>query len=90
MRTKDWQGSLEPWLLLAPMLIIFALVTAWPLVTTLWFSFTNAQLDESEMARFIGFGNYIRMMNDARFVSALGFTAYYTIIVTIAASAICE
>jgi len=60
-----WQKNIEPWLLLAPMLVIFAMVTAWPLVTTAWFSFTHALLDESEGARFIGLGNYMALFQDA-------------------------
>jgi multiple sugar transport system permease protein len=39
-------------------------------------------------SRWIGFNNYIRMFNDTRFMSALNFTAYYTVIVTIAIFAI--
>jgi len=60
-----WQKNIEPWLFLAPMLAIFSLVTAWPLMTTAWFSFTHALLDESEGARFIGLGNYIALFQDA-------------------------
>ena len=47
------------WLFLAPMLVVLAIVAAWPLLRTLWLGFTNARLGEMGDARFIGFGNYL-------------------------------
>lgn len=34
----------QAWVLLAPMLIVMFLLTAWPLARTLWLSFTDTAL----------------------------------------------
>ncbi len=47
------------WLFLLPMLIVLAAVAGWPLVRTIWFGFTDAQLSDLTAAKFIGFGNYL-------------------------------
>lgn len=46
------------WLFLLPMLLVLALVAAWPLLQTIRFSLTDARLSDLEGASFIGFGNY--------------------------------
>lgn len=48
----------SPWLFLAPMLIVLALVAAWPLLRTIWLGFTDANLLQMEKARWIGLDNY--------------------------------
>jgi len=47
------------WVFLAPMLIVLALVAGWPLVRSIYFSFTDASLSNIEAARWIGFENYL-------------------------------
>jgi trehalose/maltose transport system permease protein len=47
------------WFLL-PMLIALAVVAGWPLLRSIWFSFTDASLNNLEAAEWIGFGNYLR------------------------------
>lgn len=47
------------WLFLTPMLIILALVAGWPLLRTIWFGFTDANLSDLSNAQFIGFENYL-------------------------------
>ncbi|MFM1859074.1 MAG: Trehalose transport system permease protein SugA [Pseudomonadota bacterium] len=46
------------WLLLAPMLVAMAIVVVWPLLRSFWFGFTDAALDEPEIARFVGLENF--------------------------------
>lgn len=46
------------WLFLAPMLIGMALVAAWPLGRSIWFSLTDANLNDLGSAQFIGLENY--------------------------------
>lgn len=46
------------WLFLTPMLIILALVAAWPLLRTIWLGFTDANLLKMEQAKWIGLDNY--------------------------------
>ncbi len=47
------------WLFLTPMLIVLALVAGWPLLRTIWFGFTDANLSDLSGAQFIGFENYL-------------------------------
>src|SRR5215467_11454617 len=47
------------WLFLAPMLILLALVAGWPLIRTIWFGFTDANLADLSSWKFIGLDNYI-------------------------------
>ncbi len=44
---------------LAPTLIVLALVAGWPLLRTIYFSFTNASLTSLGTAEFVGFNNYL-------------------------------
>ena len=46
------------WLFLVPMLVVLALVAAWPLFQTIQFSLTDARLSDLEGAKFVGFRNY--------------------------------
>jgi len=47
------------WQFLTPMLVVLALVAAWPLARTIWFGFTDAHLADLSSARFIGIDNYL-------------------------------
>lgn len=47
------------WLFLAPMLVTLALVAGWPLLRTIWFSFTDARLGAFGDYAFVGFDNYL-------------------------------
>ncbi|MBB3020606.1 trehalose/maltose transport system permease protein [Microvirga lupini] len=47
------------WLFIAPSLIILALIAGWPLARTIWFSFTDADLNNLSDYEFIGFENYL-------------------------------
>ncbi|MBE1275632.1 carbohydrate ABC transporter permease [Enterovibrio baiacu] len=58
------------WWFLAPMLITLAMVAGWPLLRTFWFSLTNATLDGSGVAEFIGFDNYL-IYEDGEFYGIL-------------------
>ncbi|WP_421399693.1 carbohydrate ABC transporter permease [Agrobacterium fabrum] len=46
------------WLFLAPTFLVLALVAGWPLVRTVWFSFTDASLTNLDGAQFVGLKNY--------------------------------
>lgn len=47
------------WLFITPMIVVMVLVAGWPLLRTLWFSFTDADLKELGAAKFVGFSNYV-------------------------------
>jgi trehalose/maltose transport system permease protein len=46
------------WTFLAPMLVVLLMVAAWPLGRTIWFSFTDANINDPSIAQFVGFANY--------------------------------
>lgn len=47
------------WLFLMPMLVVLALVALWPLLRTIWLSFTDANLLHMEDAKFTGLDNFV-------------------------------
>ncbi|MBE7732484.1 sugar ABC transporter permease [Devosia sp. CC-YST696] len=47
------------WFLL-PMMAALAVVAGWPLLRSIWFSFTDASLTDLYGSEFVGFGNYLR------------------------------
>jgi trehalose/maltose transport system permease protein len=50
--------SRTAWLFLAPMLMVLLLVAVWPLGRTIWFSFTDANINNLDATQFIGLDNY--------------------------------
>ncbi len=47
------------WLFLAPMLVVLAVVAAWPLLRTIWLAFTDANLLRLDQARWAGLDNFV-------------------------------
>jgi len=68
------------WLFMAPMLLVLALVAGWPLVRTMWFGFTDANLSDLDAAEFIGFVNYYYLMSDPDWWNAVWNTLVFTIV----------
>ncbi|CAN7668341.1 sugar ABC transporter permease [Rhizobium sp. LjRoot98] len=81
-RRSGWRGLVY----IAPAMALVILFFVMPVIFTGWMSLHNWPLMGG--TRWIGFNNYVRMFHDARFMSALRFTAYYTVIVTIAIFAV--
>ncbi len=46
------------WLFLAPMLVVLALVAAWPLLRTIWLGLTDANLLRMDQAKWVGLDNF--------------------------------
>jgi trehalose/maltose transport system permease protein len=76
------------WLFLAPMLIVLALVAAWPLLRTIFFSFTNATLVDMSRYAFVGLSNYLSydggrwygVLTDPQWLLALRNTVLFAVI----------
>ena len=47
------------WLFLAPMLLLMLVVAVWPLARSIWFSFTDMNINDISAAKFVGLENYI-------------------------------
>ncbi|NLS06407.1 sugar ABC transporter permease [Rhizobium sp. P32RR-XVIII] len=81
-RKSQWRGLLY----IAPAMALVIVFFVMPVLFTGWMSLHNWPL--MGVSRWIGLANYTRMLNDGRFMAALNFTAYYTVIVTIAIFAV--
>ena len=46
------------WLFLAPMVLLMLVVAVWPLVRSIWFSFTDININDISAATFVGWENY--------------------------------
>ena len=73
-------------LFVAPALVLVTVFFVIPLGMTFWMSLHNWPL--LGRPRFIGLGNYTRLLGDAQFWSSLRFTVYYTLVVTVAIFAV--
>ncbi|MEN4832800.1 sugar ABC transporter permease [Pantoea vagans] len=71
----------QAWMLLAPMLLVMLLLTAWPLLRTIWLSFTDAALIGSgETPAWIGLENYLYALSDPDFRASIWRTLYFTLV----------
>ncbi len=81
-KRTGWAGLLY----IAPAMALVTVFFVIPVLFTLWMSLHRWPLLGAPS--WIGLGNYTRMVTDARFFTALGFTAHYTVVVTIAIFAV--
>jgi trehalose/maltose transport system permease protein len=68
------------WIFLAPMMVALLLVAAWPLLRTVLFSFTDANLNDLSSWSFIGFANYLYLFEDPLWWKAVGNTLFFTVV----------
>ncbi|WP_054308336.1 sugar ABC transporter permease [Mesorhizobium sp. 1M-11] len=75
------QQDRTAWLLLTPMIAIMVLVTAFPLLNTLWLAFTDASLTgQGYVWQWVGLENFAYILDDSDFRAAVGHTAYFTVL----------
>jgi trehalose/maltose transport system permease protein len=77
MRNRETRTA---WLFLLPLLVALAAVAVWPLVRNVYFSFTNAFLDNPSEYSFVGLQNFITVMEDPVFWGAVTNTMIFTLI----------
>ena len=68
------------WLFLAPMLLVLALVAAWPLGRTIWFGLTDANLSDLSAAQFVGVDNFVFLLQDPDWWQAFWNTVKFAVI----------
>lgn len=76
------------WLFLTPMLAVLAVVAAWPLLRTMLFGFTDANLADLSQFSFIGLENYLAfydgeaygLLVDGEWWRAVGNTLAFTVV----------
>jgi multiple sugar transport system permease protein len=81
MLTLPQRERRQAWVLLAPMLLMMLLLTAWPLGRTLWLSFTDAALvGDGVTPAWVGTDNFLYALTDPDFQAALWRTLYFTVV----------
>jgi multiple sugar transport system permease protein len=73
---REYRGRL---LLVVPLLVVLIAVIGWPLLNTVWLSFTDASLG-GPTGQFIGFENYLHAFRAPGFRLALGVTVIFTVL----------
>lgn len=80
MVTMAGRRRLEAWGLLTPVLSVMAVVTLYPLLRTVWLSFTDAELPVGQVpAEWVGFDNYTYVLSDPDFLDSLLRTLHFTL-----------
>ncbi|MDN0076480.1 sugar ABC transporter permease [Crenobacter sp. SG2303] len=77
------QRRRQAWLLVLPALLVLAAIAGWPLLRTIWFSLTNAQLADLTQSQFVGLDNYIGengVMRDPAWWSAVANTLEFSVV----------
>lgn len=64
-----------PYIFISPFYVLFAIFMIGPIIASVGFSFT--EWDGLSLPKFIGFGNYVTMLGDPRFWTALKNTLFY-------------
>jgi multiple sugar transport system permease protein len=66
-----WQSQqFMPYWLLAPAVVVTAVIVFLPMVQAVFTSFYDLVLFKPNASRFVGFGNYVKLFNDPVFWSA--------------------
>jgi ABC-type sugar transport system permease subunit len=68
------------YLLIAPLLIVLLVITAYPLFYNIWNSFHNVNYLLPPLGGFAGFANYSKLFTDNEFVPALLHTLGFTVV----------
>lgn len=71
----------------APIIVVFIVLYAIPMVQSLYYSFTDYNGYVST-PNFVGFKNYLSIWSDSSMLSALGFTLLYAIVTTLVVTAL--
>ncbi|MDL2319438.1 sugar ABC transporter permease [Eubacteriales bacterium OttesenSCG-928-A19] len=79
--TRFLKKNSVPYAFLLPWLIGFFVLTAYPMVMSLYLSFTNYNIMKPDATQWIGLGNFVRMFTqDPKFYKSLQVTLTYVLI----------
>ena len=79
-KRKHWDRKWIPYVLLAPALIAVAVVIISPLLTTIYYSFSNVDLIK-DRTTFVGIDNYVELVNSRLFWKAVEINLKFAAIV---------
>jgi multiple sugar transport system permease protein len=75
---KSGMSQLLPYAFILPPMVYLAIFMFWPLARQIYMSFTNTRIINPNRGRFIGLGNYERLLDDPNFYVSLKATLIYT------------
>lgn len=78
-RRLRWKEALSNSVFLSPWVISFLAFSAYPLLYSLYLSFSKYNPLTGQPPEWIGLANYARMLGDQRFLQALGNTLYFVV-----------
>ena len=81
VRRRNVPTGLARWVLSTPLLLFLTLFAVLPVFYGLWISLTDQTILSSDIS-FIGLANYVTVLTDKAFWSALRFTVWYTAVTT--------
>jgi multiple sugar transport system permease protein len=70
---------LSPYLLLVPLLLLLMVLLGFPFFANIFYSFSSLRFETLRSPSWIGIGNYVQVLQDSAFWSALGFSARFAI-----------
>lgn len=79
-RVAGPMGTRTAWTFLTPMLVVLALVAAWPLGRTIWFAFTDANLADLAAAQFVGIDNFTYLLTDPGWWQSVQNTLFFALV----------
>jgi multiple sugar transport system permease protein len=78
-KQKQWKSHLQGYLFISPWLLGFFLLTFWPMLQSLYFSFTDYSLLEAE--KWIGTDNYQKILfDDSSFINSIKATFIFVLL----------
>src|SRR5580704_11910755 len=80
-RNARWLGlALEPWLYVAPSIILIATIMLVPLAIGISYAFRDIQILDPSSGGYVGFDHFYDLWTDDNFWSALSNTIWWTVI----------
>ena len=76
-QVRPLRSRLMPYALLAPAVLVTLFIVFFPMVQALVTSFYDLVLWKPNATRFVGFGNYVKLLRDPVFWTSLGHTAIW-------------
>ncbi len=83
LKSKAASRKAEKFALIAPAVSFVVVMMIAPVIFTIWLSFNKWSGSRTQSPRWVGLGNYRRMLEDPRFSSALGRTLLFTIVAVV-------
>ena len=78
-RSKGLQEKQLARLMVAPSMILIAVVAAWPVIYAVWLSLHEYSIRVAGLSRWAGFGNYSKALGNSDWWAALGHTLIFTV-----------